>query len=240
MAVWLTRQIGVHTVIRAARQMGIRSPLQPYLSTALGASEVRLLELADAYRGIASGILAEPYVLARVTDSSGEDVYVARPGTRVIQSGALRKVQEGLRGVVRIPGGTANVLDRRDFPIPVMGKTGTTSDYRDALFVGSTYGPGGITVAVRIGFDDNRPLGTRETGGRTALPVFREIMLRIHQAQLAGPTPRFPRTIEQGIDQYLARRSAGTPSVGDTTDGERAEGSSDGGLGRQAVHRRAP
>jgi membrane carboxypeptidase/penicillin-binding protein len=46
-----------------------------------------------------------------------------------------------------------------------MGKTGTTSDFRDALFVGSTYGPGGITVAVRIGFDDNRALGKKETGG---------------------------------------------------------------------------
>ncbi|MDO8834853.1 MAG: transglycosylase domain-containing protein [Vicinamibacterales bacterium] len=239
-AVWLTRQIGVRTVIRAARQMGIHSPLQPYLSTALGASEVRLLELADAYRGIASGILAEPYVIARVTDSSGEDVYVARPRARLIQSAALQKVQEGLRGVVRIPGGTANVLDHRDFPIPVMGKTGTTSDFRDALFVGSTYGPGGITVAVRIGFDDNRPLGTRETGGRAALPVFREIMLRIHQAQLAGPTPRFPRAIEHGIDQYLARRATLTPSVGSTTDGEPAEGSSDSVQERQALLRRAP
>ena len=54
-AVWITREIGVDTVIRTAHTMGIRSPLQPYLSTALGASEVRLLELADAYRAIAPG-----------------------------------------------------------------------------------------------------------------------------------------------------------------------------------------
>lgn len=239
-AVWITRSIGVYTVLRTARQMGIRSPLQPYLSTALGASEVRLLELADAYRAIASGILAEPHVIGRVTDFSGEDVYEARPESRVIQSGALRQIQEGLRGVVRIPGGTANALNRRDFPIQVMGKTGTTSDFRDALFVGSTYGPEGITVAVRIGFDDNRPLGGRETGGRTAMPVFREIMLRVYQDQLAGPTPRFPRAIEHGIDQYLARRAALTPSVGDTTGGEQAVGSSDSGQGRPGLRRRAP
>lgn len=239
-AVWITRSIGVHTVLRTARQMGIRSPLQPYLSTALGASEVRLLELADAYRAIASGILAEPHVIGRVTDASGEDVYEARPDARVIQSGALRQIQEGLRGVVRIPGGTANALDRRDFPIPVMGKTGTTSDFRDALFVGSTYGPAGITVAVRIGFDDNRPLGGRETGGRAAMPVFREIMLRVYQDQLAGPTPRFPRAIEHGIDQYLARRATLTPNIGDTTDGEQAEGSGDSRQGRPAPRRRVP
>jgi len=49
---------------------------------------------------------------------------------------------------VRIQEGTAHSLHGRHFPIPVMGKTGTTSDFRDALFVGSTYGPQGITVAV--------------------------------------------------------------------------------------------
>jgi penicillin-binding protein 1A len=90
----------------------------------------------------------------------------------------------------------------------VMGKTGTTSDFRDALFVGSTYGQGGITVAVRIGFDDNRALGEKETGGRTALPIFREVMLRIYEEQLVGPVPQFPRAIEDSIDQYLASRAA--------------------------------
>jgi penicillin-binding protein 1A len=89
-----------------------------------------------------------------------------------------------------------------------MGKTGTTSDFRDALFIGSTYGPQGITVAVRIGFDDNRELGDKETGGRAALPIFREIMLRVYQHQLAGPVPEFPYAIERRIDQYLARQAA--------------------------------
>ena len=207
-AVWLTREIGVRSVIRTARQMGIRTTLQPYMSTALGASEVRLLELADVYRAIASGVQAEPYVIDRVTDVSGEGLYEASRGARVLNSAGLRRIQEGLRGVVRIPGGTANALNRRDFPVPVMGKTGTTSDFRDALFVGSTYGPSGITVAVRIGFDDNRPLGGSETGGRAALPIFREIMLRIYQDQLVGPAPRFPYAIESGIDQYLAAQAA--------------------------------
>jgi penicillin-binding protein 1A len=58
-------------------------------------------------------------------------------------------------------------------------------------------------VAVRIGFDDNRPLGRSETGGRAALPIFREIMLRLYSDQLVGPAPSFPRVIESGIDQYV-------------------------------------
>jgi len=207
-AVWITCEIGVDTVIRTAHEMGIRTPLQPYISTALGASEVRLLELADAYRAIASGVLGEPHVIDRVTDVSGEGLYEAPRGGREIRSAALRSIQEGLRGVVRLPDGTAHSLDSRDFPIPVMGKTGTTSDFRDALFVGSTYGGRGITVAVRIGFDDNRPLGGTETGGRTALPIFREIMLRVYKDHLVERAPNFPREIENGIDNYLAMQAA--------------------------------
>ena len=207
-AVRIAGDIGIDRVIRTASGLGIRTPLQPYLSTALGASEVQLLELAGAYRALASGILAEPHVVERVSDTSGEVLYEARHAVGDVRSLGLSSaelllIQEGLRGVIRLPGGTAHVLDRRSFPIPVMGKTGTTTDFRDALFVGSTYGEGGITVAVRIGFDDNRALGAKETGGRTALPIFREIMLRIYQGELAGPVPQFPREIERRIDDYM-------------------------------------
>ncbi len=220
-AVWIAREIGPEQVIRTARELGIRTPLQPYPTLALGASEVRLLELADVYRAMASGVLAQPHVIDRVADVSGRVLYEADRPIREICSADLSMIQEGLRGVVRLPDGTAHSLDRRDFPIPVMGKTGTTSNFRDALFVGSTYGPKGITVAVRIGFDDNRELGTKETGGRAALPIFREIMLRVYDGKLVGPVPKFPREIEEGIDRYLALQPkadslplpAGTPAI---------------------------
>ena len=202
-AVWITREIGLDRVIQASRELGIHTPLQPYITTALGASEVRLLELAGAYRAMASGIVAEPYIIDRVTGAGGEVLYEAARTVLEFNSRHLNLIQEGLRGVVRIPEGTAHSLYGRDFPIPVMGKTGTTSDFRDALFVGSTYGPQGVTVAVRIGFDDNRTLGDKETGGRAALPIFREIMLRTYQLEFVGAAPSFPREIEDGIDQYL-------------------------------------
>jgi penicillin-binding protein 1A len=231
-AVWITREIGVDTVIRTAHTMGIRSPLQPYLSTALGASEVRLLELADAYRAIASGVLAEPHVVERVTSTTGEALYEHPRTVRDVRTAALRAIQEGLRGVVRLPDGTAHSLDGGGLPVPVMGKTGTTSDFRDALFVGSSYGTRGITVAVRIGFDDNRPLGSNETGGRTALPIFREIMLRVYQDQLVGRAPSFPREIEEGIDRYLATLAAAAGSRPDVGPGAAAPS------GSRSDHRR--
>jgi membrane carboxypeptidase/penicillin-binding protein len=60
-------------------------------------------------------------------------------------------------------------------------------------------------VAVRVGFDDNRSLGAKETGGRVALPIFRELMLKIYGDQLTGPTPAFPNQMEQRITDYLQR-----------------------------------
>jgi len=56
---------------------------------------------------------------------------------------------------------------------------------------------------MRIGFDDNRSLGGMETGGRAALPVFREVMLNTYQAKLVGPVPSFPLNMENNIAAYL-------------------------------------
>ncbi len=115
----------------------------------------------------------------------------------------LALIQEGLRGVVRLPGGTAHALDTPAFPVAVMGKTGTTSDFRDALFVGSTFGPSGITVAVWLGFDDATTLGERESGARAALPVFRDLVRRVYEQRLVGLAPQFPPAVERGIDAFL-------------------------------------
>jgi len=204
-AIWVAGQIGIDSVLKTAQAVGIRTKLQPYITTALGASEVTLVELANAYRLMAGGMPGEPHVIDRIQHTRGEVVYSYQQPCCLAKGNdfALSLIQEGLRGVVRIPSGTAHALDSHAFPIPVMGKTGTTNNYRDALFVGSTFGLNGITVAVRIGFDDNRSLGAKETGALAALPVFREIMLKIYQDKLAGPAPRFPIEMEENIDAYL-------------------------------------
>jgi penicillin-binding protein 1A len=204
-AIWITEQIGIGMILQTSRSLGVQTPLQPYATTALGASEVNLLELATAYRTIASGVLAQPFVIRQIVRDSGEalDGNTHHRSPTSMADDALSLIQEGLRGVVRIPTGTAHALDSRGFPIAVMGKTGTTSEFRDALFVGSTYGVEGITVAVRIGFDDNRSLGPNETGARVALPVFEELMRRVYRDKIAGPAPSFPPQMEQRITHYL-------------------------------------
>src|SRR6185436_1947740 len=70
-AIWLTGRIGIDAVLRTSRSLGVQTPLQPYPTTALGASEVSLLELATAYRTIASGVLAQPYVIREIVRGPG-------------------------------------------------------------------------------------------------------------------------------------------------------------------------
>jgi penicillin-binding protein 1A len=205
-AVWITGQIGIESVLRTSLSLGVRTPLERYPTTALGASETNLLELANAYRAMASGIAAVPYVIETVVRESGEVVASTTPRAppTVIRATALSLIQEGLRGVVRLPSGTAHALASRGFPIAVMGKTGTTNDFKDAIFIGSTYGPGGVTIAVRLGFDSNRSLGSGETGGRLALPVFQDVMLGVYQEGLVGAAPAFPPSMEARITASLA------------------------------------
>jgi len=204
-AMWVGGQVGLDSVLRTARGLGITTVLHRYPTTVLGASEVNLLELANAYRTMASGVYTQPYVISRVVQGVGADVTVlaGRSAPAMKTDRGLLLIQEGLRGVVRIPGGTAHALDSRAFAIAVMGKTGTTNEFRDALFVGSTYGVSGITVAVRIGFDDNRSLGNAETGARVALPIFRAVMARVYSDGLAGGIPAFPEDLEARITTYL-------------------------------------
>ena len=204
-AIWITGQIGIDSVLKTSRTLGVVTRLARYPTTSLGASEMNLLELANVYRTLASGIVAEPYVTRAIVHDSGDTTAHAsrKPSPAPIHAEALALIQEGLRGVVRLPSGTAHALASRAFPIAVMGKTGTTNEFRDAIFVGSTYGADGITAAVRIGFDDNRSLGSRETGGSVALPVFQELMLAIYRANIVGAAPAFPSRMEERITASL-------------------------------------
>jgi hypothetical protein len=63
-------------------------------------------------------------------------------------------------------------------------------------------------VAVRLGYDDNRELGEKETGGRAALPIFREVVQGIYTQGLTGTTPSFPEEMEQRITDYVAGAAA--------------------------------
>ena len=207
----MAREIGIEPIIEAARILGITTPLDSYPTTALGANSVTPLELANAYRAIATGISATPFIVDRITDEQATILVHRRPHRRVIDVRVeqLRALQELLRGTIRLPNGTGRSLDTSTFGIPVAGKTGTSNEHRDAWFVAFTYGEKGITVLAWVGYDDYaqslpHDRWPRATGGSVALPIVREVFQHIYgEGMPLGHPPRFPSPLEQNIDDYL-------------------------------------
>lgn len=167
----LMEQLTPAQVVGYARRLGFESPLQPYLSTALGASEATLLEVTSAYSAFPNqGVRMQPYSIVKVAERDGtvlEDHHpVARDGIRADTAFIMVSLLEGV--VVR---GTAAKAAALEWPLA--GKTGTVDDYTDAWFVG--FDPN-LTVGVWIGHDVKKPLGPNETGAVAALPVWMAFM----------------------------------------------------------------
>lgn len=203
----LASQLDLDSIIGTARQLGIHTELERYPTTALGASVVTLEEITNAYRTLATGFYATPYIIEAVSPRSKPEIDYSRTRQTqpVLLDTLLALAQEALRSTIRLPSGTGAALnDRRDMlHTAIMGKTGTTNDFRDALFIGSTPGSSGITVGVWIGIDDYRTLGDREAGARAALPIFKEIIQRLYDEKIILEWPRFSESIENNIDAYL-------------------------------------
>jgi penicillin-binding protein 1A len=170
-AVRLMISVGVPAVVNMAKAVGLTTEIYPNYSSALGSSEVTLLELARAYSTFPNGgQLANPIVIERLEDRDGRILEEAQPNLRQVMSPRTGKIMtEMLTGVVQR--GTATrvqVLKR-----PMGGKTGTTNSTRDAWFIGFTPS---VTAGVWIGMDDEQSLGSRETGSQAAAPIFIKFM----------------------------------------------------------------
>jgi penicillin-binding protein 1A len=167
----LMEQLTPPQVISYARRLGIQSPLQPYLSTALGASEATLQEMTSAYSTFPNhGVRMQPYSVQKVVERDGtlleENRPVALEGIRADTAYVMVSLMEGV-----VDRGTA--AKARELDWPLAGKTGTVDDYTDAWFIG--YDPN-ITVGVWVGHDIKKPLGPGETGAVAALPIWMSFM----------------------------------------------------------------
>lgn len=181
----LIDQIGPHAVIETARRLGINTYLNPYPSLALGGSEVYLSELVSAYGTFANhGYRVEPIFVTKVLDSEDNVLEANVPRARqVLAEEDTYILVSMMQGVVQR--GTATAA--RKLGRPLAGKTGTTNDNTDALFVG--YSPS-LVAGVWVGYDENRKsIGYRETGGRAALPIWIDFM---EEALKETPIEEFP------------------------------------------------
>jgi len=165
----LTNEIGVGRVIRAARDLGISTPIANEASIGLGTSTVSLLELTAAYAAVANG--SYPVRPRGLNDEeSADDWLAARLGSATrIPGGELEDLRSLLGTVVSAGTGRSAALS-----IPAFGKTGTTQDARDAWFIGYA---GDLVAAVWIGNDDNSPIPGLSGGGIPAR-VWRDFMVR--------------------------------------------------------------
>jgi penicillin-binding protein 1A len=172
-AVGLGEEVGRDTVIRAARRLGIRSRLDPQSTLALGTEVLTPLELTAAYVPFANGGMAiTPYGFKRIRTRSGRILWErATPEPRrVIEDGPLRNMNLMLAQVVSA--GTARAAQLPDRPVG--GKTGTTSDYRDAWFIGFT---GGYVAGVWVGNDNFGIQTNKVTGGSAPARIWKAFMV---------------------------------------------------------------
>ena len=170
-AVRLLQSLGPNSVAQFAHQLGIKSYLASNLSLALGTSEVTLLDLTSAYSVFPNrGEKIKPLGVLEVVDRNGRVIWRDKPQRRLVMSRAgAAIVTNMLEGVVKEgTGRQAQILGRA-----VAGKTGTTDDYRDAMFIG--FSPSTI-AGVWVGQDLGGSLGDKETGAKAALPIWIDFM----------------------------------------------------------------
>ncbi|WP_404340031.1 transglycosylase domain-containing protein [Sphingomonas sp. MMS12-HWE2-04] len=213
----LTHQLGVPAVTRAARDLGISTPIGNDASIALGTSTVSLLELTAAYAAVANGTY--PVRPSGLSDDDSADDWLAKRlgGATRFGGGELDALRSLLGTVVESGTGRGAAL-----PIPTFGKTGTTQDARDALFVGFA---GDLVVGVWIGNDDNSPIPGASGGGLPAR-IWRDFMVRALGLTLPPPPPVVEDEVDNGtpIDDVLdgiGQLIEGTPIETQVDDGRR-------------------
>jgi penicillin-binding protein 1A len=186
-AVHVIQDVGPANVVDWAKALGIQSTLKPDLSLALGSYEVHPMELAGAYATFAAGgMYEEPRIVSRIVGPDGKDVELnpPLPAHRVLEPNEAYVITSMLTSV--IDHGTAQkakVLAR-----PIAGKTGTSNEAKDTWFAGFSTEIAGV---LWVGYDDNKPLGSGESGGTTALPGWVNMMKAAHEnkprAEFARP-----------------------------------------------------
>lgn len=203
----MLQQVGIKNVVALARRLGIKSPLTPTLSLALGTSEVSLLELTGAYAGFANnGMAISPLLIDSITDAQGHVMEKNLPRhTQVISPQAAFQVTNLMEKVIQE--GTGR--QAQGLQSAAAGKTGTTDSNIDAWFIGFTPN---LVTGVWMGFDRKKSLGRLETGGLAAAPVWRYFM---RQVEATMPQGNF--VVPEGIVIQPMDRETGEP-VDEETD----------------------
>jgi penicillin-binding protein 1A len=222
----ILEDIGVGYTLKFIKNLGIESPIKRDLSIALGTSEVSMLEITSAFGIFANGgERVKPIFIKKIVTMKGEVLEENTPYIEMeekeeeeeaseMPSSVLRErvispqnafiMTHLLQGVVQHgTGQRAKVLGR-----PIAGKTGTSSDYTDAWFIGYS---ASLLTGVWVGFDDKTSLGINESGARAALPIWISFM-----NQALKNIPIEPFKLPKGITFIKVNIETGLPSDKDS------------------------
>ncbi|ESQ74930.1 transglycosylase domain-containing protein [Asticcacaulis sp. AC402] len=206
----LANDVGRSNVAATARRLGIVSKLNTDPAMALGTADVTPIEMAQAYAPFANGgIRSGAYGIVRIRTKSGKVLYQYKleNRARVIANPALQNMNQMMRGVLTRGTGSGAQIAGYD----LAGKTGTTSDYRDAWFAGYT---GNFVTVVWVGRDDNTTMKGKVTGGGTPAAIWKTYMSsalkRIQVTPIpTGPAPatNFGQVAEDALKSLLGTQA---------------------------------
>jgi penicillin-binding protein 1A len=176
-ALKLAARVGIHKVIDVAHRFGVTTNIPAYLPIAIGAVEITLQEQVASYAVFPNdGLRVAPRLIRKVSNADGITLWEDTPEVNeVIDQQTARTMMIFLQAVTQHGTGAAAAQLKH----PLGGKTGTTSDYTDAWFLG--FSPS-VTCGVWVGFDSRQSLGEKETGAKAALPIWMNVM----RAAIAG------------------------------------------------------
>ncbi len=180
-AIKLGQEVGMETVAQTAQRMGIRTQIERYPSTAIGAAEVIPIQMAEAYATFATlGTRVRPHGILKVVSPEGEVLWEPQPErTQVLDSLTTRIMVSMLEDVVAQGTAYTAVRVRGELPydVPAAGKTGTTNDGTNVWFQGFTPN---LMASVWFGMDRPVNIWERATGGGDAAPVWGRFMRRVY------------------------------------------------------------
>ena len=184
-AIKIGMRVGLESVAQMARRMGIRTEVERYPSTTIGAPEVIPIQLLEAYSAFATlGTRVRPFPILKVESADGEVLWEPKPErTQVLDPLVARLTVSMLEDVVARGTGNIGIHTVAGLPldVPAAGKTGTTNEGRNVWFMGFTPN---LAAAVWFGMDKPVPIVARATGGGLASPVWGEFMRRVYYADL--------------------------------------------------------
>jgi penicillin-binding protein 1A len=193
-AVQLSEAIGRDKVIEMARRLGISTPMEADPSIALGTNEVTLFDMTKAYAQVASdGVSVQPFAITKIETADGRKLFerVSPTTVEVLRDSTVKMMNDLLIAVTEEGTGKGARIGR-----PIAGKTGTTSDYKDAWFIGFT--PQLIT-GVWVGNDDTAPM-KKVSGGSLPASIWHTYMA---SATGGMPVASIPSESGPGVLQSL-------------------------------------